>query len=189
VRDSPEAREARRALPHGWELRPPDHERFRLPGQEVVTYSIGASGPAGEAFVVVGLGEEGAYRQVARKLRGELEETDGWVPQIPPATAVSPEAPRPRSFRVEPYAEAALSEVKRALPAGWVVYDADRERFRAGNQSVLVYAASAAGPAGESVLALGVGQDGAFIQLARALRGEIEPSEGWAVPLPPASVP
>jgi hypothetical protein len=187
--DWPEAREARRSLPDGWRLDYPDRERFRLPGQEVLTHVIGASGPGGEAFVVVGLGEQGAYRQVARKLRGDLEESDGWVPQIPQTAAASPKTVRPRSFRVEPYAEAALAEARHALKPGWVVYDSDRERLRAGNRSVVVYAVSAVGPGGEAILALGVGQDGAFIQLTGALRGEIEPSEGWAVPLPPASAP
>lgn len=175
--------EARNALPAGWTLERPDRERFRLPGREVVTYAIGASGPAAEVFVVVGLGEDGAYRQVTRRMTGELRETDGWAPPIPPASAVLPEPPKPHRFDVEPHAEAALEDLRDTLPSDWVVFDADREQFWAGDRSVVVYAASAAGPGGEAVLALGIGQDGAFVQLARALRGELATSEGWAVPI------
>jgi hypothetical protein len=176
-------REARSALPAGWTLELPDRERFRLPGREVETYAVGAWGPGGDAFVVMGLEEDGAYRQVVRRMRGELEETEGWAPPIPSAAERASEPPNPRSFEVESHAEAALEELKAALPSGWVVFDADGERFSAGDRQVVVYAASAVGPNGEAALALGVDQEGAFVQLARAVRGDLEAAEGWSIPL------
>ena len=53
-----------------------------------VAWAALAEGPAGEQIVAVATGAAEAYRQLARRLRGELDEQDGWAP---PAAAIEPE--------------------------------------------------------------------------------------------------
>jgi hypothetical protein len=77
-------REAAAALPDGWELDSPDGERFRLPGAPLQTYALAAGEPGEEAVLVVAVGKANAYRQLARRLRGELESAEAWAPPVPP---------------------------------------------------------------------------------------------------------
>ena len=85
-------REAEAALPPGWRLDGHvDYESFRGPGFTLATYSMAAVGPDGTGVIAVGLSRPAAYRCLARRLRGELTESDCWAPPSPPV-----EPPRPR---------------------------------------------------------------------------------------------
>ena len=64
-------------------LRGTDREGFQWfddPYVIVRAWAALAEGPAGERMVAIAAGEPEAYRQLARRLRGELEEQDGWAP-------------------------------------------------------------------------------------------------------------
>jgi hypothetical protein len=76
----PARQEAMDALPEGWTLLGADHERFGLfrPGMDA--WAASAEGPHGERTLAVGLTEQNAYIQLARRLRGELPESEGWAP-------------------------------------------------------------------------------------------------------------
>lgn len=177
-------REAAAALPEGWELDLPDGERFRLPGAHVQVYALDAAGPGGDAVLVVAVGKANVYRQLVRRLRGELEVADGWAPPVP---ALSP--PGQLEEYLGPYADgaevrAALEELTQALPAGWQLYEADRERFRLPGRVVEVFAVSAVGRGGEAALVLAVGEAKAYRQLKRRLQGELRVTDAWAPPTP-----
>jgi hypothetical protein len=76
-------REASEALPAGWKLLDfADREIYTVPGAKIVTYSVAAHGPNGEVEMVIAVGEANAYRQLARRLRGELEMAEGWAPPL-----------------------------------------------------------------------------------------------------------
>jgi hypothetical protein len=70
------------ALPDGWRLYDVDRERFRVPGGKVEAFGVSAVGPGGTAAVVLAVGEANAYRQLARRLRGELEVAEAWAPPL-----------------------------------------------------------------------------------------------------------
>jgi hypothetical protein len=75
--------EAEDSLPEGWTLRGTDREGFQWfdePEVLVRAWAALAEGPAEERMVAVAATEAEAYRQLARRLRGELEEQDGWAP-------------------------------------------------------------------------------------------------------------
>ena len=178
-------REAAAALPEGWQLEPPDGERFRLPGGPLQTYALVASGPGDEAVLVVAVGKANAYRQLVRRLRGELETSDAWAPPVPrqPPGPVEDQLVEPDSGDAE--VEQAFAELTAALPDGWQPYDVDRERFRLPGRKLETYAVSAVGPGGEAALVLAVGEANAYRQLTRRLRGELTVTEAWAPPIPP----
>ena len=176
-------REAAAALPDGWELHYPDGERFRLPGASLQTYGLTASGPRDEAVLVVAVGKANVYRQLVRRLRGELEISDAWAPPVPPL----PPEPVDHDY-LGPYGDdadvkRALDELVQALPEGWRVYEADRERFRLPGRKVETFGVSAVGPDGQAAFVLAVGEANAYRQLARRLRGELEVADAWAPPL------
>lgn len=75
--------EAAAALPTGWELGRSDNERYNTPGLKLDTASAAASGPGGEVVMAIALSEAAAWRLLARRLRGEVQESDGWIPPIP----------------------------------------------------------------------------------------------------------
>lgn len=77
-------REAEAALPPGWKLGKTDLEIFRGPKVKLWTYSACAEGPGGAGALAIGLSQAAAYHHLARRLRGELDETDGWAPPLPP---------------------------------------------------------------------------------------------------------
>ena len=87
--DDPEVTQAldelAQALPEGWKLYDVDRERFSLPDRKVETYGVSAVGPGGQAALVLAVEEANAYRQLARRLRGELEVADAWAPPLPSA--------------------------------------------------------------------------------------------------------
>ena len=70
------------ALPSGWELFMSDRERYAFPNGYLETWAVAAGGPGDEAELVMGLGEAGGFRQLARRLRGELEIADAWAPPM-----------------------------------------------------------------------------------------------------------
>lgn len=175
--------EAAAALPEGWELGLPDGERFRLPGGFVQTYAVTAEGPGDEATLVVAVGKANAYRQLVRRLRGELDVAEGWAPPVPPLPPDPVETEFLGPYGNEPEVREALDELVRALPEGWQLYEADRERFRLPGRKLETFGVSAVGPGGEAALAVGVGEAGAYRQLARRLRGELEVTDAWAPPL------
>ena len=85
-RDDPEVIAAKEevddALPTGWELFYSDRERYFFPGGYLETWAVSARGPAEEGELVMGLGEAGGLRQMARRLRGELETAEAWAPSM-----------------------------------------------------------------------------------------------------------
>ena len=81
--------------------------------------------------------------------------------------------------------EAAKQEATAAMPAGWTVADADRERYGAGQEALVAYGAVATGPGGEHVVGIGLTQVEAYRTVARALRGDVEEAGAWAPPIPP----
>jgi hypothetical protein len=74
--------EAKGALPEGWELGETDREHYMTGEHGFNSWAAFASGPGGEIAVAVALTEAGSLRQLARRLRGELEVTDGWSPSL-----------------------------------------------------------------------------------------------------------
>ena len=176
--------EAAAALPQGWELDYPDGERFRLPGGSLQTYGLTASGPGAEAVLVVAVGKANAYRQLIRRLRGELEVSEAWAPPVPPL----PPEPVDHEY-LGPYGDdaetkQALEDLLAALPEGWQLYEADQERFRLPGRKVETFGVSAVGPGGHAAFVLAVGEANAYRQLVRRLRGELEVTDAWAPPLP-----
>ena len=71
--------EADAALPSGWELFNSDRERYFFPGGYLETWAVVASGSDGDAELVMGVGEAGGLRQLARRMRGELEIAEAWA--------------------------------------------------------------------------------------------------------------
>ena len=67
------------ALPPGWKLFYSDRERYSFPGAYLETWAVAAKGPGNKGELVMGLGEAGGFRQLARRLRGELEITEAWA--------------------------------------------------------------------------------------------------------------
>ena len=147
------------------------------------TYAAAARGPDDEAALVVAVGKANAYRQLVRRLAGELEVAEGWAPPVPPLPPEPVEHDFLGPYDDEPEVRQALDELNRALPEGWQLYEADLERFRLPGRKLETYGVSAVGPGGEAVLVLGVGEAGAYRQLTRKLRGELEITDAWAPPL------
>ena len=75
-------REIDASLPRGWALFDVDRERYFFPSVYLETAAAAVQGTAGEEELVMGLGEAGALHQMARRLRGELEVADAWVPPM-----------------------------------------------------------------------------------------------------------
>jgi hypothetical protein len=80
-------RELDAALPQGWTLFDVDRERYSFPDAYLEAVAVAVQGAAGEEELVMGIGEAGALRQMARRLRGELEETEAWVAPMDHRTA------------------------------------------------------------------------------------------------------
>lgn len=78
--------DAEGALPEGWKLAEEDREGFLLPGPHTQisldVWAAAAEGPNGELELAVACDKAGAYIALARRLRGDLEETDGWAPPM-----------------------------------------------------------------------------------------------------------
>lgn len=186
-RSDPEVESARAeaevVLPPGWAINRSDLETFTLPRGRVETYGICASGPQGEKALVVAVGEANAYRQFRLFMLGDLEVAQGWAVPLPPQY----DKPRDRTFDVrhedDPDVVAAKADLDAAVPPGWKPFDTDRERYFFPDGYLETWAVSAAGPDGQVELVLGVGEAGAFRQLARRLRGELDVQEAWAAPM------
>ncbi len=179
-------REATAALPDGWELDNPDSERFRLPGGSLQTYGLTASGPGDEAVLVVAVGKANAYRQVVRRLRGELAVSEAWAPPVPPLPPEPVDADYLGPYSDDAEVKQALDELTQALPDGWALYEADRERFRLPGRKVETFGVSAIGPGGQAAFVLAVGEANAYRHLKRRLRGELQVADAWAPPVPAA---
>jgi hypothetical protein len=86
----------------------------------------------------------------------------------------------------DPDLVAARADAEGALPEGWKLAEEDREGFLlVGPQTQIqldVWAAAAEGPNGELELAVACDKVGAYIGLARRLRGDLETSEAWVPP-------
>lgn len=74
--------ELEEALPPGWVVYDVDRERYSFPLHYLETYAVAVGGPAGESELVVAVGKAGALRQMARRLRGELDVADAWAPPM-----------------------------------------------------------------------------------------------------------
>ncbi|MBW3594042.1 MAG: hypothetical protein KY391_00580 [Actinobacteria bacterium] len=75
------------ALPDGWELYDSDRERYFFPSGYLETWAVTARGPGDEGMLVMGLGEAGGFRQLAKALRRELPTADAWAPPMQYLTA------------------------------------------------------------------------------------------------------
>jgi hypothetical protein len=176
-------REAAAALGEGWEFELPDYERFRLPGALVEVYAVAAHRQERELALVVVVGKANAFRQLVRRVRGDLEVTPAWALPLPFLE------PKRRGEFLGPYNEndeqvvAALRDLQQALPDGWQLYELDRERFRVGGRKLETFAVSAVGAGGDGALVLAVGEASAYRHLERRLRGELEVTDAWAPPL------
>ena len=169
-------------LPEGWTLSGTDREVFRLHDADIVTWAAMADGPDGPAMVVVASeNESDAIRALHCRIVGDLPPTEGW------ALPVSGSAPVDRDDTLffaddedDPAVQAALHEAEAALPPGWALCETDREKYSVGGAKLAAWAVSAIGPTGEAVMAMGIGEANAILQLARALRGDLAVSEAWA---------
>jgi hypothetical protein len=74
--------EAQGALPDGWQLGETDREHYTTGEHGFNSWAAFAAGPGGEVAAAVALTEAESLRQLARRLRGELEVTDGWSPPL-----------------------------------------------------------------------------------------------------------
>jgi hypothetical protein len=74
--------EAEQELPSGWKIVEADHENFSAGDQSLSVWGAFAEGPGGEVAVGVALTQAEAYRQLARRLRGDLDVSDGWAPPL-----------------------------------------------------------------------------------------------------------
>jgi hypothetical protein len=74
--------EAEQELPDGWKIAEADHENFSAGDHSLSVWGAFAEGPGGEVAVAVGLTQEKAYRQLARRLRGDLDVSEGWAPPL-----------------------------------------------------------------------------------------------------------
>ncbi len=76
--------ELQAGLPEGWALFAIDRERYLLRGSQLETFGVAAHNSFGDAALAIALTEADAYRQLLRRVRGELEVSEGWVPVSPP---------------------------------------------------------------------------------------------------------
>ena len=85
--------------------------------------------------------------------------------------------------KLDPELDVAKTEAADALPPGWQIHVVDPEWFWVPAGKVVTYGISAYGPAGEKALVIAVGEVNAYRQLRRLMRGDLEKTESWAVPL------
>jgi hypothetical protein len=74
--------EAESALTEGWRLADTDREHYQTGEHGFNSWAAFAAGPGGEVVAAVALTEAESLRQLARRLRGELDVTDGWSPPL-----------------------------------------------------------------------------------------------------------
>jgi len=170
-------------LPSGWTLSHTDREVFSLPGAKVVTWAAAAAGGAGEAAlaVVASDDESDAVRAVGECISGRLMQTDGWALPVPRLASHGVADTRFVLYGDRDAAvEDALADVDGSLPAGWTLYDSDREKYRLVSATVAVWVVSAVGPGGAAAMAMAIGEAAALRQLGRTLRGELHVTRRWA---------
>lgn len=172
--------EAASILGEEWEFELPDPERFRLPGAVVDTYTVAAHRDGKDAALVVAIGKANAFRQLIRRVHGDLQPAESWAPPLPLLGEPEPDHFIGPYDDKDPEVEAALRDVVAALPEGWQMYDVDRERFRVAGRKIEVFAVSAVGAGGDGALVLAIGEATAYRHLARRVRGELETTEAWA---------
>lgn len=85
--------------------------------------------------------------------------------------------------KLDPEVEAAKTEAENALPPGSQIHVVDPEWFWVPAGKVVTYGISAYGPARDKALVVAVGEANAYRQLTRLMRGDLQKSESWAVPL------
>ena len=77
--------DAESALPEGWKIAEEDREGFLLVGTTTIALDVwaaAAEGPNGELELAVACDKASAYIALGRRLRGDLETTDGWAPPL-----------------------------------------------------------------------------------------------------------
>ena len=76
--------DAESALPEGWKLAEEDREGFLLVGTTTIALDVGQprAAPNGELELAVACDKASAYIALGRRLRGDLETTDGWAPPL-----------------------------------------------------------------------------------------------------------
>jgi hypothetical protein len=86
----------------------------------------------------------------------------------------------------DPNLVAARADAEGVLPEGWKLAEEDREGFLlVGPETQIsldVWAAAAEGPNGELELAIACDKAGAYLGLARRLRGDLETTDAWSPP-------
>ena len=181
--------EAEAELPPGWRIEYSDYESFMVPTGSLATYGILAMGPTDERMLAVGVGEANAYRQLIRHLRGELPVAEAWAPPLDQVGGKPWKAKFRKRSENDPDADAALAELEAGLPGGWTLYYIDRERYMLRGGQLETFGVSASSTGGEAAVAIALSEADAYRQLLRHLRGELEISDGWAVPLAPHNLP
>lgn len=186
-KEDPEVEAARQevgsVLPSGWELGSSDRERFSLPTGHIFVWAAWTSFESERRYAIAfGPDEADAYRQVAARLRNEIEPSPAWRP--PMDWRISEELKKQRESFFNDYGAedddlAALEELHASVPPGWELFDSDRERFRMPGYRFETYACTARGPSGDAVLAMGIGLGGSFRALKDALEGRLEESPFW----------
>ena len=169
-------------LPPGWTIDRSDRERFSLFQRGLVVWAAWASCEAEHRYAIAfGRSEADAFRQVARRLRRELEPTLSWRPPI----AWSEKDPRStgldfRIFAPDQDYSGSLADLKASLPVGWDLYFCDRERFAMPGHTLETHGCSAKGPEGEAIFTMGIGADGSLRALQDALEGRLAEASAWA---------
>ena len=90
----------------------------------------------------------------------------------------------PEARAADAAAAAAKRDADAALPAGWSLSEADRERYGAGAHGVNAYGTVAQGPGGERFVAIALSKAEAYRAALRAVRGELSAAQAWAAPVP-----
>jgi hypothetical protein len=75
--------------------------------------------------------------------------------------------------------------VDEQLPEGWTLTGTDREVFRLHDADIVTWAAMADGPGGSAMAVVASAEESeAVLALRRRILGDLEPAEGWALPVP-----
>ncbi len=172
-------------LPPGWQFHRTDSERFSLPEGRITVWGAWAHGD-GKYAIAFGRDEVDSIRQVAARLRGELEKTVAWRPPMEwhEAKPTLQKEPSFHPYDLTEEDEAALRELKVAVPPGWQLWDSDRERFFMPGHTLESWACSAMGPSGQKILTMGIGLGGSLRALKDALEGNLQESPYWAPDFP-----
>ncbi|MCA1572837.1 MAG: hypothetical protein LC798_21600 [Chloroflexi bacterium] len=74
------------------------------------------------------------------------------------------------------------------LPEGWTLTGTDREVFRLHDADIVTWAAMADGPGGSAMAVVASENESDAVRaLQRRILGDLQPTDGWALPVPPSA--